>query len=299
MIPDYQTLMLPVLQAARGGERKIGDVVEEVSQAFGLSEEERATLLPSGKQAVIANRVHWARTYLKQAGLLSSPRRGHFRLTERGLKVLSAPPERITVQWLEQFPEFRAFRSRSRETHDQPVALPAITEETPEEALRGAHRKLEAALASDILDKLREAEPAFFEAVIIELLAAMGYGASNDAGEVVGRSGDDGVDGVINQDPLGVDQVYVQAKRYAEGSSVGAGAIREFYGALGLKDVTKGIFVTTSTFSAGARSTAEKLGARIVLIDGARLADLMIEHEIGCRVTEVFRVATLEESYFE
>ena len=165
--------------------------------------------------------------------------------------------------------------------------------------MRAAYEQISNALAADLLGRLRESEPAFFESVIVELLLKMGYGYGSAAGSVLGRSGDDGVDGVINLDPLGVDQVYVQAKRYQAVSPIGSGAIRDFYGALGLKDVTKGIFVTTSSFTPNARATAEKLGARLVLVDGPQLARLMVAHEVGCRVTEVFKVAVVEESYFE
>lgn len=300
MIPDYQTLMRPVLELAARGETKVSDAVEALSVAFALSESERAELLPSGKQTKMANRVHWARTYLKQAGLLKSPKRGYFEITPAGRTALENASEEINTKFLQRFEEFQEFQKRSSpsaETSDQNQSSP--TDTTPDEVLRSAHTKITAALADDLLDRLRESAPKFFEDVIIRLLLAMGYGYGSGSGEVIGMSGDDGVDGVINLDRLGVDQVYIQAKRYGPQNTIGSGAIRDFYGALGMKDVTKGIFVTTSTFYAAAKQTAEKLGARIVLVDGVQLANLMIAHQIGCRVTETFKIATLEESFFE
>lgn len=300
MVPDFQSLMRPVLELAACGETKVSDAVKELSDAFELTESEREELLPSGKQTKMANRVHWARTYLKQAGLLKSPRRGHFEITPVGKDVLATAKEDINTKFLHQFSEFQDFQNRSSQTREPSADDSTETDmTTPDEVLRSAHTKITAALADDLLDRLRESEPKFFEDVIVRLLLAMGYGYGSGSGEVIGMSGDDGVDGVINLDRLGVDQVYIQAKRYAAQNTVGSGAIRDFYGALGMKDVTKGIFVTTSSFSPSARQTAEKLGARIVLVDGVQLANLMIAHEIGCRVTETFKIATLEESFFE
>lgn len=300
MIPDYQTLMRPVLELAARGETKVSDAVEELSVAFDLTESERSELLPSGKQTKIANRVHWARTYLKQAGLLRSPKRGYFEITASGREVLANSREQINSKFLQRFDEFQEFQKRSSPASEPSLeAHPVENDTTPDEVLRSAHTKITAALADDLLDRLRESAPKFFEDVIVRLLLAMGYGYGSGSGEVIGMAGDDGVDGVINLDRLGVDQVYIQAKRYGPQNSIGSGAIRDFYGALGMKDVTKGIFVTTSSFSPSAKQTAEKLGARIVLVDGMQLAHLMIAHEIGCRVTETFKIATLEESFFE
>jgi len=299
MIPDYQSLMKPVLELAATGEVKISEAVTRLEQVFRLSEEEKSELLPSGKQTRFANRVHWARSYLKQAGLLRNTRRGHFEITDEGRRVLADNPERIDAKYLERYDSFLEFKSRSHVADEEEGKPPDPDTTTPDETMRAAYEQIANALAADLLARLRESEPAFFESVIVELLLKMGYGYGSTAGDVLGRSGDDGVDGVINLDPLGVDQVYVQAKRYQASSPIGSGSIRDFYGALGLKDVTKGIFVTTSSFTPNARSTAEKLGARLVLIDGPQLARLMVAHEVGCRVTEVFKVAVVEESYFE
>lgn len=299
MIPDFQTLMKPVLEASSLGEVSISGVVEDLAGVFGLSVEEQKELLPSGKQTRFANRVHWAKSYLKQAGLVTNTKRGHFVISDAGKQVLADNPSRIDRAYLEQFDEYLDFRKRSKTTATPDEQGLDISDTTPDELLRASHESITAALAADLLDRLRDSEPAFFEDVIVQLLIAMGYGHDAEAGRVIGQSGDDGVDGVINLDPLGVDQVYLQAKRYAAENKIGSGAIRDFYGALGLKDVTKGIFVTTSSFSPSALQTAEKLGARIVLIDGLKLAKLMVSHEVGCRVTDVYRVSVLEESFFE
>lgn len=299
MIPDYQTLMKPVLELAATGETKISDAVTRLEKAFALTEDEKSERLPSGKQTRFANRVHWARSYLKQAGLVRNTKRGHFEITEEGRRVLQDSPDEIDAKYLERFDQFLEFKSRTNTTESAAEDSLGHGETTPDEAMRLAYQQINDALAADILERLRDSDPAFFEAVIVDLLIKMGYGSGTRSGKVLGRSGDDGVDGVINLDPLGVDQVYVQAKRYGASNPIGSGAIRDFYGALGLKDVTKGIFVTTSSFSPNARSTAEKLGARIVLIDGPHLARLMVSHEVGCRVSEVFKISVIEESFFE
>jgi restriction system protein len=299
MIPDYQTLMKPVLELAATGETKISDAVTRLEKAFALNEDEKSERLPSGKQTRFANRVHWARSYLKQAGLVRNTKRGHFEITEEGRRVLQDNPDEIDAKYLERFDQFLEFKSRTNTTESAVEDSLGRGETTPDEAMRLAYQQINDALAGDVLERLRDSDSAFFEAVIVDLLIKMGYGSGTWSGKVLGRSGDDGVDGVINLDPLGVDQVYVQAKRYGASNPVGSGAIRDFYGALGLKDVTKGIFVTTSSFSPNARSTAEKLGARIVLIDGPHLARLMVSHEVGCRVSEVFKISVIEESFFE
>lgn len=298
-VPTFEVLMKPVLQSARAGERKISDVVLELARSLELSKSELDEMLPSGKQTRFSNRVHWARSYLKQAGLLKNTRRGHFELTEEGRKVLAENPPFIDKSFLERFLAYQEFQSRTSQTDGSTSVSENRQNQTPDEVLNAAFTEINDALADELLDKLTESEPAFFEDIIVRLLLKMGYGYSPEAGKVVGKSGDDGVDGVINLDSLGVDQVYVQAKRYALHNTIGSGAIRDFYGALGMKDVTKGIFVTTSSFSQSATSTAEKLGARIVLIDGRTLAGLLIKHEIGCRVKQTYAIAEVDESFFE
>lgn len=301
-IPDYQSLMLPVLRAAEHGEVRIGEVVENLADALALDDAARNTLLASGRQTVFANRVHWAKTYLAKAGLVESTRRGHFRLTARGTEVLAAAPERIDNRFLAHFEEFRAFTDRATQLHaEEADPVKADTAEaTPDEIMRAAHRRIEAALAEELLDRVRAAPSDFFERLIVDLLLAMGYGGSAaDAGRALGRSGDDGVDGVIDQDALGLDRVYIQAKRYGPGNSVGSGAIRDFFGSLDRHKAAKGLFVTTSAFTASARETAEYLSKRIVLVDGEQLARLMIRHNVGCRVEETLRVSKVDEEFFE
>ena len=303
-IPDYQSLMLPVLQTAQDGEVRISSVVASLADKLRMNAEELATLLPSGKQTLFTNRVHWAKTYLGKAGLIESTRRGHFKITPRGQHVLDGKPTKIDNAFLTQFQEFRAFSDRSVLVIPSDNTLPDSSfvgqSATPDEVMRGAHRQIEAALAQDLLDRVRSAPPEFFEQLIVNLLIAMGYGGSAaDAGRAIGRSGDDGVDGVIDQDALGLDRVYVQAKWYAAGNTVGSGAIRDFFGSLDRHKAAKGLFVTTSAFSTAARETAEFLSKRIVLLDAPQLTRLMIRHNIGCRIEETLHVKKLDEDFFE
>ena len=300
MIPDYQTLMKPVLKCSENGEIKISEVVEALAEQFSLTEEERAELLPSGKQTTFANRVHWAKTYLLKAGLVETTRRGYFVITQRGKEALINTSTTIDNTYLKQFDEFKAFQGLSNDNNDTAEQDQGLAKTTPDEELRIAYKKINTALQTDILQRVRAVTPSFFEEVIVELLLAMGYGgAVEDAGRALGRSGDNGVDGVIDQDPLGVDQIYVQAKRYAEGNNVGAGDIRDFFGALNLKKAQKGIFITTSAFSPSAAQTAKDLGSRIVLIDGVELAKLMLRYNIGCRNEDVLYLKKIDEDFFE
>ncbi len=308
-IPDYQSLMLPVLVSSSKGEARIGAVVDELANQLGLGPEDRSELLPSGKQTLFGNRVHWAKTYLAQAGLIENTRRGHFRITLRGQQVLATQPSRIDNTFLSQFEEFQQFKTRARESQsrqreaqteaDERAFTSAI--ETPDEVMRSAQKQIDAALAQDLLDRVRAARPEFFERLIVHLLLSMGYGGSrsDNPGRTLGRSGDDGVDGVIDQDALGLDRVYVQAKRYTTGNNIGSGAIRDFFGSLDRHKATKGLFVTTSNFSPAAKETAEFLSKRIVLIDGEQLAGLMIRQNIGCRIEDTLHIKKIDEEFFE
>ena len=300
-IPTHQSLMRPVLEQALKGEVQLGTLVSALSDELELTIEEREETVPSGKQTKITNRVSWAKTYLKQAGLLASSRRGHYIITDRGKEALADKDVRIDSAYLKNFDEFRAFQDRSS---DKPADVAKIdipqADLTPDEALREAHAQINDSLATDLLDRVRNASPTMFESMLVDLFIAMGYGGSKkDAGRTLGRTGDDGVDGVIDQDQLGVDQIYLQAKRYAKGNNVGAGAIRDFFGALSLKRATKGIFVTTSAFSESAINTAKGLGNRIVLIDGVQLSRLMLRYSIGCRDIEVLHLKKIDEDYFD
>lgn len=303
MIPDYQTLMRPVLECASPGEARISDVVELLANRLGLTAEERAVILPSGKQTRFANRVNWAKSYLKQGGLVEITGRGRFTITDRGRAALADKAATINNAYLAQFEEFQIFKSKEADADLKTPTTQGTLEETtstPDEALRLAHGAIIGALSAELLARVRNGAPVFFERLIVQLLIAMGYGGtSEEAGRAIGQSGDDGVDGVIDQDPLGVDQIYVQAKRYGEGNNIGAGAIRDFYGALSLKKAQKGIFVTTSAFSTAATDTARGLGSRIVLIDGPHLARLMIRYNVGCRDEEIIHLKKLDEDFFE
>ncbi|WBA18054.1 restriction endonuclease [Salinivibrio kushneri] len=308
MIPNYQAFMRPFLEvvnAANGKEVKLRDVINQLAERFELSEEERTERLPSGKQAILDNRVGWARTYLTKSGLLQTTRRAHFMITERGIQALQDKDVVIDNQYLKRFDEFIAFKDlKNGDSCSQPQEHngvdSAADQITPDEVLRGAYKQINEALAADILSRTRQVDPAFFEQLLIELLLAMGYGGSGAGmAHTLGKTGDNGVDGVINQDPLGVDQVYIQAKRYAEGNNIGAGEVRDFFGALNLKKAQKGIFITTSDFTSSAIQTAKGLGTRIVLINGKELASLMLRYNIGSRDEDVLYIKKIDEEFFD
>lgn len=299
-IPDYQSLMLPVLQAATQGEVKLGDVVTSLAQTLGLTDEESAQLLPSGRQATFAHRVGWAKFGLSKAKLIESTRRGYFRMTDQGREVLRSSPTHIDNAFLLQFDAFKRFKESMKEQQEASEICSNVETHTPDEVMRSAHQQIDAALAQELLDRTIANPPDFFERLIVNLLISMGYGGSaQDAGRALGRSGDNGVDGVIDQDALGLDRVYIQAKRYVPGNSIGSGDIRNFFGSLDRHKASKGIFVTTSTFSSSAKETAEYLSKRIVLIDGTLLAKLMIRYNVGCRVEETLYLKKIDEEFFE
>lgn len=301
-VPDYQSLMLPVLMSAANGEVRISEVVRQLADELSLSEEDRSELLPSRRQAVFDNRVRWAKTYLTKAGLIESTRRAHFRITDRGRQALAENPDRIDNNYLSQFPEFEEFRSRSTDARQERLPTPeesAPEDRTPDEIMRSAHQEVELSLRQELLDRVIAAPPDFFERLIVNLLVAMGYGGSlEDAGRTLGKSGDGGVDGVIDQDALGLDRVYIQAKRYQQGNTVGGREIRDFFGSLDRFKAAKGLFVTTSDFTKDARETAGLLSKRIVLIGGDQLAALMVRYDIGCRAEETLYVKTVDEDFF-
>ena len=299
-IPDFQSLMLPVLKESATGEVRISNVVAVLGAKLGLTEEELSELLPSGKQTTFANRVNWAKSYLGKAGLVRLTKRAHFEISERGRAVLSKPPVTINIKFLESFPEFKAFREAADATATTPQTEPTnLKQLAPDEVIRSASDELHQALGAELLAKILASPPDFFERLVVQLLIAMGYGGSAvEAGKALGKSGDGGVDGVIDQDALGLDQIYVQAKRYTD-SKVSSGEIRDFFGSLDRFKANKGLFVTTSTFSPAARETAEMLRKRLVLIDGPQLTRLMIRFNIGCRVEEVVYIKALDEDFFD
>jgi restriction system protein len=292
--------MLPVLKQAEQGEVRIGAVVESLSDAYALTSQQRAHLLPSGKQSTFANRVHWAKSYLGKAGLIEATKRGHFKATARGIELLENPPQKINVGFLNQYPEFKLFKGGQETNLNNAEEVSQSSPLTPDEQMRRARAQIDRELAEEMLEKILAGPPAFFEQVVVNLVTAMGYGGSvADAGQALGQSGDGGVDGVINEDTLGLDRIYVQAKRYKDGNVVGPGAIRDFFGALDQFKAGKGLFVTTSTFSASAVKTTEGLSKRIVLVDGARLAKLMIQYDVGCRVEETMAIKRIDEDFFD
>lgn len=298
-IPDYQSLMLPVLEIAAKGETSVPLAEAEVASRFGLSDAEREEMLPSGKQRILHNRIHWAKFYLTKAGFLESPRRGRFAISQAGKQLLTKPPAKIDTQFLLTIPAFREFY-RNDQSEEAGAAIPAMpSASTPEEVVEAAYNAAKAALRADLLERILQNSPGFFERVIVDLLVAMGYGGSHkNASEQLGRSGDGGVDGVINEDVLGLDRVYVQAKRYATGASVGRPEVQAFTGSLVGLGAMKGVFVTTSTFSSQAIEFASRIPQRIILIDGKRLTELMIEHSVGVRSSRVLEFKRLDEDFF-
>jgi restriction system protein len=305
-IPDYQTLMLPVLKASAKGEVRIADVVAQVSKEFGLTPDDVATMLPSGKQTIVSNRTHWAKAYLAKAGLVEATRRGCFRITTRGLTVLTENPKRIDVPFLMKYEEFRKFREGGGEGKAavQFSALTPTTEPTefatPDEVLRSTVQKINSTLATELLGRILAAPPSFFEQVVVKLLLGMGFGGSREqAGRAIGASGDGGLDGVIDQDALGLDRIYLQAKRYAAERPVSEPEVREFSGALSAAKANKGVFVTTSYFTKPAADFVNRIPSTIVLIDAEELTSLMIRYNVGVRDEEVISIKKIDEDFFD
>ena len=300
MIPDYQSIILPLLEyASDGKEHYIRDATETLSDKFNLSEEERKELLQSGRQAIFDNRVGWACTYLKKAGLLESTKRGYFKITERGFKVLEDPPERIDVTFLKQYEEFIDFITPSEVDKERIEEIRIEYEEkTPEDLIDMGYKKLQRDLVSDLLETAKKSSPRFFEELVVELLVKMGYGGSiRDArSEVVGRGGDEGIDGVIKEDKLGLDIVYIQAKKWE--NQIGRPEIQKFAGALQGQRAKKGVFITTSTFSKSAREYVSRIDNKIVLIDGEQLAQLMIENDVGVSKVASYKIKKIDSDYF-
>jgi restriction system protein len=299
-IPDFQTIMLPLLTfSADGKEHYIHDAVGELSDQFELTDEERTKLLQSGQQPVFYNRVGWARTYLKKAGLLEDPKRGYFRITDRGQEVLATKPERVDMKFLKQFPEYIEFRETVRESAEETVDDEDLEGLTPEEALENAYQRIRNDLSDELLEYVLNSTPGFFEKLVVELLVKMGYGGSQrDAARAVGQSGDEGIDGIIDEDRLGLDTIYVQAKKWKESSSVGRPEIQKFVGALQGKKAKKGIFITTTSFSKEASEYASNIDIKVVLIDGSRLTDLMIDYGVGVSTHTQYELKELDSDYF-
>lgn len=297
-IPDYQSIMLPLLRfAADGNEHSLREGIEGVAEKFRLTEAERKELLPSGQQPTFDNRVAWARTYLSKGALLDSPRRGYFCITQRGREVLAKNPTVINVKFLEQFPEFIEFRAKRNEPKESAETTEAQNLQTPGELLESAYQKLREDLSAELLKTVRESSPTFFERIVIDVLVKMGYGGSRkEAGKAVGRSGDEGIDGIINEDRLGLDVIYIQAKRWQ--AAVGRPEIQKFVGALEGQRANKGIFITTSAFTREAEDYAAKIPSKIVLIDGEQLSQLMIDHNVGVALVTSYETKKIDSDYF-
>jgi restriction system protein len=303
-VPDFQTFLLPVLRvAADGAVHSLTATRERIAADFALTAEDRAERLPSGRQARFDNRVAWAKSYLQQAGLITSPQRGRFAITPRGLELLATNPERLSIEILEKYPEFRAFRDGSDDAPrqgaaaDESTKAPEPSTETPEEVLELAYARIRADLAADLLARVKQAPPAFFENLVVDLLLKMGYGRNRaEAGRAIGASGDEGIDGTISEDRLGLDVIYVQAKRWE--NTVGRPDIQKFVGALSGKRARKGVFITTSTFSAEAADYVTRIDPRVVLIDGKQLAEYMIDHNLGVSTRAVFEVKRVDTDFF-
>ena len=303
-IPDYQTCMLPFLNfLGDGKEHSLRDTEESLGKYFKLSDAERAELLPSGQQGIFKNRIGWARTYLKKAYLVEAPKRGVFKITDRGLKILSTNPVRIDGKFLEQYPEFMEFKDISKTINGtttvsgQAAAIPVATT-TPEEAIELAYQGLREQLAQELLSVILSCSPIFFEQLVVDLLVKMGYGGSRrDAGERIGQTGDGGIDGIIKEDRLGLDAIFIQAKRWQ--GSVGRPEIQKFVGALQGQRARKGVFITTSTYTAEAVDYASRIDTKVVLIDGKALSALMIDFDVGVSVSASYVVKRVDSDYFE
>ncbi len=303
-VPDYQSLMLPLLKFAdeQNAEVSTGDVIEVLGGRLGLTESDLKEMLPSGQQSTFANRIAWAATYMRKALLLETTRRGYYRITPRGRELLKKQPTTINVKSLKQFPEFLEFQqlkgTRSGDRKAE-VSAPEAMTATPSEALENAYENLRDELADDLLTRLKKSSPSFFERIVVELLVKMGYGGSRaDAGKAIGKSGDGGIDGIIKEDKLGLDVVYIQAKRW-DNNAVGRPDVMQFAGALQAQKASKGIFITTSRFTDDARGYVTQIGSKIVLIDGEQLTQLMIEHDVGVSTVSLYPVKKIDTDYFD
>jgi len=300
-IPDFQSLMRPLLEAHADGKEHLNrDLVAQLGEQFGLTEEERREMLPSGGARLFDNRIGWAKSHITQAGLLISPRRAISAITDRGREALRTHPERIDLRVLNGFEAYREFRNRRKNVEDDESDA-SDTEiqdaQTPEELLENAYLQVRRQVEAELLSQIKSSPPEFLERVVVDLVVRMGYGGSRkDAGEALGRSGDEGIDGIIKEDPLGLDIIYLQAKRW-EGT-VGRPEIQKFAGALQGQRARKGIFITTSTFSSDALEYTSRIETKIILIDGPRLAKLMFDHGVGVATASNYEVKRIDSDYF-
>ncbi|ELP54637.1 MULTISPECIES: restriction endonuclease [Microcystis] len=302
-IPDFQSIMLPLLKILADGKvYKYREIIEALVREFQVTEAERKEMLPSGQQEIFSNRVSWAKTYLKKAGLIDSPQRATFVISEKGKEILSQNPARIDAKFLRQFPEFQEFNRVNKQNETITLESNLSTsdqEQNPEELLENSYQEIRQALATDLLFILRKLSPDAFEKLVVELLVKMGYGGSiRDAGKAVGKSGDQGIDGIIKEDRLGLDIIYIQAKRWADNNAVGRPEIQKFVGALAGQGAKKGIFITTSYFTQEALEYAPRNEIKIVLIDGEELSQLMIDYNLGVSTQKIYEIKRIDHDYF-
>lgn len=298
-VPDYQTMMVPLLSfLGDKKEHSFSEAVEHISKVFNLTDAERRKLLPSGNEAIVHNRVGWARTYMGKAGFLESTRRGYVRISQRGLEVLKENPKYINVKYLERFPEFVRFRAIRKEKKEEKGQTSILSSLDPKEQLESAYQKIKEKLSHDLLAEVMKASDSFFEKLVVKLIVKMGYGGSvKDAGQAIGRTGDGGVDGVINEDKLGLDKVYIQAKKWT--GNVSRPKIQEFIGALHERQASKGIFITTSGFTKEAEDCARSVPTpKVVLIDGEKLIEYMIENDVGVAIDESYEIKRVDLDFF-
>ena len=303
-IPDFQSIMLPALELAAGRDTmRLKDAEPVLADEFNLSEEERQEKIPSQRQRRFYNRVSWAMGHLSYAGLLTKPATGIYQITEEGKKVLEEKPDRIDISFLERYPRYQEFRSGGgRTSRPEAKASEESEEETlsPDERIDLAHNELAAGLKQELLQRIHTASPEFFERLVLNLLVAMGYGGgSEDSWEHLGRTSDGGIDGVINEDKLGLDKIYIQAKRWDPNSRVGRPDVQSFVGSLAGKSANKGVFVTTSSFSSNVSEYVKTIQQSVILIDGDELARLMIEHDVGVRLHRAVRLKRVDEDFFQ
>lgn len=298
-IPDFQRLMLPFLEmAADKKEYSSNDFLEPLAEMFNVTEEEKAQMLASGSQRIFHNRVHWAKAYLKMAGLIENTRRGYFRITERGLQTLAERPGLINIKYLKRFPDFLTAKETKKDVGSVSELSPEeIISTTPQEQIEQGIATINNSLGQDLLQKIKNCSWQFFEKLVIDLLLKMGYGGSkSEAAELIGKTGDEGIDGIIKEDRLGLDVIYVQAKKWD--STIGRPEIQKFVGALAGQGAKKGVFITTSRFSTDATAYLPKNETKVILIDGQRLVQLMIEFELGVSIKEIFKLKITDDDYF-
>jgi len=297
-IPDYQTLMFPLLKSLKNGQEiNVRTLIEQLCSEFKLTEQEKLELLPSGQQPIIDNRIGWAKTYLLKAGLIESPRRGFVKITQKGIDVLNKKIDKINVKFLEQFPEFIEFRTIKKEQsaeQNESASEEQVENITPDELIEDGFNSIQASLGQELLSRLRKSPPAFFENVVLKLLSNMGYGK----GKVTGQSGDGGIDGYIYQDKLGLDKILFQAKRFGEDTSVSASMIRDFIGTLATNEANKGVFITTSRFPKDAENLSSRSQKSIRLIDASKLVSLMIEFNIGVSIEKTYEIKKIDSDFF-